>query len=145
MLKIKGLHMVTTIGWAIILFLALLTRGLISNGLFWLIFSMISVLFVLDVIYFVVRVSEAHYLLITNREVYLKRFFKPIESILISNLRLVEYTKVQYGFDRILLSDGKNKIEIKHDYKFPKKNILMIIQNSSNFPKNMNIKEINKS
>lgn len=144
-LKFQKLHIVTTLGWALILFLALISRGVLSNFAFWLIFIMISILFVLDAIYFVIRVIDGHFLVVSNREVIIKRLFKPIESMLIAELISITYIDNGPQHQRIMLSNGEREIEIKHIYKFSKESILVIIQESSNFPKNLEVTRLTKN
>lgn len=138
-LKFQKLHLVTTLGWALILFLALISRGVLSSFAFWLILAMISILFILDVIYFVIRVIEGHFLVVSNREVIIKRFLQPIESMLISELESITFVDNGSHNKRIILSNGERTIEIKHIYRFSKESILVIIQESTNYPKNLEV------
>jgi uncharacterized membrane protein len=137
-LKFQKLHVVTTLGWATLLFLALISRGVLTQLVFWLIVVMISVLFILDGIYFVIRVIEGHYLLITNHKVVLKRFLKPIASISIAKIQSIVFINGEHK-KRLILSDGETEVVIKHEYKFKKENILRSIQESSNYPKHLDV------
>lgn len=138
-LKFQKLRLGTTLGWALILFLALISRGVLSAFVFWLIFIMIMILFFLDAIYFVTRVIEGHFLVVSNREVIIKRFLKPIESMLISDIKSITFIDNGPHNKKIIISNGEREIEIKHIYKFSKESILVIIQESTNFPKNLEV------
>ncbi len=138
-LRYQELHIITAIGWAFFLILGLFSRGVISNLAFWLVIIPISILFILDAIYFVARVSEGHYLFITEKEVLRKRFFKPIETIEIAKLTSIVVKKLDAHIKSIFLSDQDHELEIKHDYKLPKESILFYIKESSNYPRNLEI------
>jgi len=144
-LKFQKLHVVTTLGWALILFLALISRGVISSFAFWLILMMVSTLFVLDAVYFVIRVIEGHFLVVSNREVIIKRLFKPIESMLIAELTSITFIDHGYNNKRIILSNGEREIVIKQIYQFSKESILVIIQESTNYPKKLEVTRIIKN
>jgi hypothetical protein len=138
-LKFQKLHIVTTLGWALILFLALISRGVLSQIVFWLLVVMISILFVLDAIYFVIRVIEGHYLLITNHELVMKRFLKPVETMMIADIKSIVFINGEYS-KRLILSDGQKEMVIKHEYRFSKESILRSIQESNNYPKKLQVK-----
>lgn len=136
-LKFQKLRVGTALGWALILLLALLSRGVLSSFAFWLILSLVLLLFVLDAVYFVTRVIEGHYLVVTNRHVIMKRFLKPVESIVISELTSITFVNNGVYGKRIILSDGEKTIEIKHVYEIAKESIIAIIRESDNYPKNL--------
>lgn len=138
-LKFQALHMVTAFGWAIILFLGLITRGLIETWIFYLIVVMITVLFLLDMVYLFVRVVKGHYLLITNDHVRLKRFFKDEQRLSISNLQSIEISSIRLDDTRIKLYDGTQTLDIKENYSVSKEEILYYIESSSHYPKDVTI------
>ncbi len=138
-LKFQKLHLVTTLGWVLLLFLALISRGVLSSFAFWLIVFMITILFVLDIIYFIIRVIEGHYLVVTKQAVTIKRFLQPVESMLISELKSITFVNSRYNNKRIILSNGDREIVIKHIYKFSKESIMITIQQSSNYPKQLEV------
>jgi len=133
-LKFQKLRAGTALGWTLLLVLALFSRGVLSSVFFWLVLSAILVLFVLDAVYFTTRVIEGHYLVITNRYVVMKRFLKPVESMLISELQSITREKHWLYGERIVLSDGDKKIEIKHIYEISKESILTTIEASEHYP-----------
>jgi hypothetical protein len=138
-LKFQALHMVTAFGWAAILFLGLITRGLIEDYVFYMIVVMITVLFLLDMVYLFVRVVKGHYLLITNDFVRLKRFFKDEEQVYIADLESVELSTVRFEDTRIKLFTKDQVIDIKENYTMGKDQILFNIESSSHYPKNIKI------
>jgi len=138
-LKFQKLHLVTTLGWALILFFALISRGVLSSFLFWLLLVFISVLFVLDAIYFVTRVIEGHYVLITNYAVIQKQFLKPVKAIQIQDLMSITLIEHEHKENRVVLESKDEKMEWKLTYKFSKESMLASLQQSTNYPKDLTI------
>lgn len=138
-LKFQALHMVTAFGWAAMLFLGLITRGLIEDYVFYMIVVMITILFLLDMVYLFVRVVKGHYLLITNDRVHLKRFFKDEQVLKISDLQTIEISTVRFDDTRIKLSDGTQTLDLKENYTVGKDQILFYIESSSHYPKHVDV------
>lgn len=138
-LKFQALHMVTAFGWAAMLFLGLITRGLIESYVFYMIVVMVTVLFLLDMVYLFVRVVKGHYLLITNDFIRLKRFFKDEEQIFISDLESIELSTIRLEDTRIKLYTKDQMIDIKENYTMRKDQILFNIESSSHYPKAIKI------
>lgn len=141
-LKYQKLHLVTTLGWALVLFLALISRGVLSSLSFWLLLMFISVLFILDAVYFVTRVIEGHYVLITNYAVIQKRFLHPVKAIQIRDLQSITVVEGDYKETRVILRSEEEKIEWKLIYKFSKESMLSTLQQSTNYPKDLTIHRI---
>ena len=138
-LKFKTLHLVTAFGWASILFLGLITRGVLSDAAFYLIVIVISLLFILDIIYLIARVTQGHYILITPDEVKLKRYFKEMQTIRIKSLKSIKFIKTKYDNEYIILSDGANQMEIRQNYNYTKRDILHQIKATRSFSDKIDI------
>ncbi len=69
----------------------------------------------------------------------MRRFLQQTETMLISDLKAIIYVNNTSYNKRIILSNGERTMEIKHIYKFSKENILVIIQQSINYPKNLEV------
>lgn len=136
-IRFKVLSLISTLGWAILLLLSLFIRGLLSETVFYVIVIILSILFTIDIILLISRLIEGNYILITKEKVQLKRFMKPIKFLWISELTSITVSKKQSRQPSIILSNGKDSLEIKHRYKASKKNILSYIQQSDHFPKDL--------
>ncbi len=143
-LSFQKLRIVTVLAWIVLLFLGLMSRGVISALAFWTLVIVIVILFSIDVVYFIIRVSESHYIQVTQQRVMIKRVFRPLRTLLISDITLIILIEKNTKADRIILSDGKHAIEIKHIYRLSKEIILEIIKESEDYPKDLEVNRIEK-
>ncbi len=134
-LKFQKFRLMTTLSWMFLLFLGLISRGVIPTWFFWLLVIFIALLFIGDIVYFVIRIAESHYLLITKQQVILKRVFYQPQSIFIAELEKAFISSEDDGIKRIFLADRKQEIVIKHIYTISKENMVAILKNSPNLPK----------
>lgn len=138
-LKFKKLRLITTLSWMGILLLSLILRDVISSPVFWIVVFVIFILFLTDLIYFIIRIVEVHYLLITNQTVVLKKAFNPPGIIEIKNIKILTLMKKDNKIKQIIVSDDQFEITIKHKYTISKDGILSMIRYSQNFPETVEI------
>ncbi|MEC9485858.1 MAG: hypothetical protein UMR38_08365 [Candidatus Izemoplasma sp.] len=138
-LKFQGIPFMTTLGWAILLLLGLLSRGTVPDGVFWLVITTISLLLIIDTIYFIARVSQGHYVIISHRKLIFKRFFQPVEVLLMDDLEQISVAKDKFGNKVIVVTDGTKTIVLKHDYQFTKEAMFLYIQQAHFFSKSCKI------
>ncbi len=141
-LKFQKLRIVTLFVWVVMLSLGLISRGVISPLAFWMLAIVFIVFFSIDVVYFVVRVSEAHYVHVTQKEVIIKRVFRRPRALLISDIKLIMLIEKSGKAKRIIVSDGAHAIDIRHIYKMSKEAILRSIKGSEGYPKGLEIDRI---
>ena len=138
-LKFQKYRVITTLCWMGILFLGLISRGVISSLLFWLLAISIAILFISDLIYFIIRIAESHYLLITTQSIVMKQFLQPPAVMMIEDIESVIIHTEDNKIERIVLADGKNVIVIKHIYTMSKEDMLAMIKHSTKYPEELEI------
>ncbi len=138
-LKFQGVRVVTTFGWAVLLILGLLSRGTVPDSVFWLVIVSIALLLIIDTIYFIARVSQGHYIIITHRKIIFKRFFQEIMTLPMNELNSITVTENKLGNTIIVLTSDDVRFELKHDYIYSKDMILENIQHAHFFPKDVDI------
>ncbi len=138
-LRFQKLRIVTVLAWLVIFFLGSMSRGVISPLAFWMLVIVFIILLSIDVVYFIIRVSEAHYLQVTQKSVVIKRVFQPPRAMLISDIKSILFIEKNGTAERIILSDGKHAIEIQHIYRVSKEIIIEKIKASPEYPNGLEI------
>ena len=141
-LRFQKLRIVTLFIWVVMLFLGLMSRGVISPLVFWVLASVFIVFFSIDVVYFIIRVSGAHYVHVTEKEVIIKRVFQPPKALQISAIQWITLVEKKGTAKRIIVSDGEHAIEIKRVYRLSKEIILRTIMGSEVYPEGVKVNRI---
>ena len=141
-LRFQKLRIVTLLAWVVILVLGFMTDDVISPVAFWILALVVVALISIDVVYFVIRMSEAHYLQVTPQKVIIKRVFRRPKALLISEIKRIMLIEKNATATRIVLSDGTHAIDIQRIYKLSKDVILRTIKGTEDYPKGLEIERI---